>query len=235
MKTNVRARDISSAASGSPTSCDTALITRFEALWSRCVPAAAVAAPTVARELMRLYSEPERRFHNVGHISDCLRYLDEVRSFVRAPDTLELALWFHDAIYSPGAPDNEERSVELFRSLSQKADPVFVKRVGELIMATKHGAKVNTGDRGFIVDIDLAGFGVGWDEFMRKGAELRDEYATQSDDEYYRGQVSFLTRLKARPTFYCTRYFRTRYEDAAQENLSRLIELRLQQGYRAPQ
>ncbi|HZP86809.1 MAG TPA: hypothetical protein VFB54_08300 [Burkholderiales bacterium] len=211
------------------------MISRFEPLWSRCVPSPAQAAPRVARELIALYSQPERRFHNLGHIADCLRTLDEVRALVAMPDALELALWFHDAIYVAGARDNEDRSVELFRSLAPAADAHLADHITALILATKHTARAETGDCGYMVDIDLAGFGVSWDEFMRKGAELRDEYATQSDDEYYRGQVSFLTQLKARPAFYCTSHFRTRYEAKAQENLQRLIELRRQQGYEAAQ
>jgi predicted metal-dependent HD superfamily phosphohydrolase len=110
-------------------------------------------------------------------------------------------------------------------------DPKLATAVAEMVMATKHGAKVETGDRGYMVDIDLAGFAEPWDEFMRKGANLREEYATQPDDEYYRGQVAFLRALRRRPHFYCTDYFRMRYEATAQDNLRRLFDLRIQQGF----
>lgn len=234
MKTPSRAHGAPRAGAAPPSVMHARMAGRFEPLWARCVPASASTAPHVACELIALYSQPERRFHNVGHIADCLRTLDEVRALVAMPDALELALWFHDAIYVAGARDNEDRSVELFRNLAVSVDQAFAERIAALIMATKHSAKAESGDCAYMVDIDLAGFGVGWDEFMRKGEELRNEYAMQPDDEYYHGQVSFLTQLKARPAFYCTPYFRSRYEDKAQENLRRLLELRLQQGYGAP-
>jgi len=44
--------------------------------------------------------------------------------------------------------------------------------------------------------------------------------------------VAFLTRLRQRPHLFATHYFRQRYEATAQENLRRLVELRLRQGYR---
>lgn len=234
MKIPSRADGAARAGTGPASAMRARMAGRFEPLWVRRVPSCALAAPRVAGELIALYSQPERRFHNLGHIADCLRTLDEVRALVATPDAVELALWFHDAIYVAGARDNEDRSVELFRSLASGVDAAFGDEIAALIMATKHSAKAESGDCGYMVDIDLAGFGVGWDEFMRKGAELRDEYAMQSDDEYYHGQVSFLTQLRARPAFYCTAYFRTRYEDKAQDNLRRLLELRLQQGYGTP-
>ena len=67
---------------------------------------------------------------------------------------------------------------------------------------------------------------------MREGDLLREEFAAQSDDQYYNGQVCFLARLKRRPWFFATEYFRARCESQAQANLDRLLALRAEQGYR---
>lgn len=204
---------------------------RFDAVWQRCVPSSAAAASRVSSELVRLYSEPHRRFHTLDHIDDCLRRFDEVDGLMKQPDAVELALWFHDAIYKPGARDNEERSAELFERESAGAEDGFIKRVCDLIMATKHVMSDLPGDRGFMVDIDLGGFADPWDLFMSKGHDLRAEHAAQSDDEYYRGQIKFLSRLQRRRYFYCTSYYRSRYEKSAKENVHRLLELRMGKGY----
>ena len=208
---------------------------RFDALWRRCMPSTnTVTADEVQADLRRRLGGPDRRFHNLHHIHDCLDRLDEVAPLVIDRDAVEVALWFHDAVYQPSSPDNERRSAELFLAYSCGADPVFRRRVCGLILATRHHAAAHTNDRRFVEDIDLAGFAHPWDEFMREGDLLREEFAAQSDDQYYQGQVCFLGRLKRRPWFFTTDYFRDRYEARAQANLKRLLALRARQGYRPP-
>lgn len=208
---------------------------RFDALWARSVPCSPEGAHRVGGELMRLYAEPHRRFHTLQHIDDCLRRFDEVDALIKHPDAVEIALWFHDAIYVPGAPDNEERSVTFFQRESSGATPAFAARVADLIMATKHLESAQSGDLGFMVDIDLRGFADPWELFMAKGDELRAEHADQSDADYYRAQLRFLGRLENRPFFYCTPYYRSRYEKTAKQNVRRLLELRAREGHTALQ
>jgi predicted metal-dependent HD superfamily phosphohydrolase len=135
-------------------------------------------------------------------------------------------------VYVPSDPENERLSAELFLAQSKGASPVFRRRVCGLILATRHQGQSYGNDRRFIEDIDLAGFGASWEEFMREGDLLREEFAAQSDDKYYTGQVCFLDRLKRRPWFFATEDFRDRYEAKAQANLDRLLALRAAQGYR---
>jgi len=137
----------------------------------------------------------------------------------------------HNESNVPGAHDNEQRSVDMFRRAAGQVDNAFTARVTELILVTRHGAAQRTGDCAFMIDIDLAGFGAPWDDFMQKGEDLRDEYATQSDSSYYDGQVGFLNVLRERAPFYSTEFFRQRFEATAQQNLRRLLDLRRQQGY----
>ncbi len=208
---------------------------RFAALWHRRVasppsPDAAV----VGKQLRALLGAPERRFHNLDHIRECLRQFDIVAALLADPDAVELALWFHDAEYMPGDPTNERRSAELFLQLSAGAAPVLRRRVCGLILATRHVSVARTSDRRFIEDIDLAGFGSPWEQFMHNGDLLRLEFAQQSDAQYYAGQVAFLEQLARRPVFFATDWYRERYEARARDNLRRLLELRLAEGYRAP-
>ena len=204
---------------------------RFDALWRRCGLAERRATGEVRASIFSLYNEPSRHFHGLQHIEDCLARFDEITGLLQQPDAVELALWFHDAIYVPGARDNERQSAKLFRDAASAAERAFADRVARLIMATKHTDEHQSGDRGFMVDIDLAGFGDRWEEFMRKGTALREEFATQSDAQYFTAQVQFLRRLQSRPHFYSTAYFRERYEAIAQDNVKRLLALRLAQGH----
>src|SRR5215212_5638745 len=126
---------------------------RFEALWRRCVSSTeSVAAGEVYADLHRRLGGPDRRFHNLNHIRDCLRRFDEVASLLDDRDAVEVGLWFHDAVYRPGDAQNERHSAELFLEMSKGANPVFRRRVCGLIMATRHQGLAHSHDRRFIED-----------------------------------------------------------------------------------
>jgi predicted metal-dependent HD superfamily phosphohydrolase len=208
---------------------------RFTDLWRRRV--ASPPSPdgaTVYADLRRRYTAPCRRYHNLGHIEDCLRRADEVASLLVDRDAVEFGLWFHDAVYDTGVTTNEWRSAELFLEVSAGAPFVFRHRVCGHILATRHrGTVVRGNDRCFLVDIDLSGFGAPWDEFLRNGALLREESADQPDARYHAGQVIFLSALQQRPHFFQTEYFRDRYEAVARANLDRLLDELRAMGYGA--
>lgn len=207
-------------------------VERFASVWDRRVacPPSPPAAEVYGQLAQRL-GAPDRRFHNLKHIAECLRHLDRVATLVRDRDAVELAIWFHDAEYAPGDASNERRSAELFMSLSAGADPLLRRRVTGLILATRHRTPARTLDRRYIEDIDLIGFGAPWEQFMHNGDLLRDEFASQPDAQYYEGQVAFLSMLERRPVFFLTDFFRSRYEAKAKENIRRLLALRSTQGY----
>ena len=162
---------------------------------------------TVYAELRRRYDEPFRQYHNLRHILDCLRLCDEIGPLLVDRDAVEIALWFHDAVYDSGASTNELRSAELFLSVSAGASFMFRHRVCDHILATRHSTTVRDPDRRFLVDIDLSGFGAPWDEFMRNGALLREECCDQDDVRYHYGQVAFLSRLQERQPLSSDRLF----------------------------
>jgi predicted metal-dependent HD superfamily phosphohydrolase len=197
---------------------------RFAAVWNRCVqsPSSTDAAEVYADLAARL-GEPGRFFHNLGHIDDCLRRFDTIAAHLADRDAVEIALWFHDAVYVPGDPTNERRSAQLFLVQSQGARPVFRRRVTALILTTKRDRTPRGNDCKFIDDIDLAGFGSPWDEFMRNGALLRQEFAKQTEADYNRGLAGFLGGLRRRGRFFRTDYFAQRLETQARHNLDRLL------------
>ena len=206
---------------------------RFKALWTRNLPGESAMAETIYGRLIEFYGEPHRHYHTLNHIRHCLRELDRAATLITDPDAVEMALWFHDAIYQPGAKDNERRSADLFRQWSgARADPVFQQRVDDLIMATTHQEPPDQGDAKFLVDIDLSSFGLPWETCERDGRLIRAEFAGVADDQYYPGHLRFLRTLQDRATFFCTAFFQQRYELVARANLARIIADLRARGYR---
>lgn len=189
-------------------------------------------AGSVYGRLAKLYGESHRRYHTFDHIWHCLEEFDGATLLAEDPDSVELGLWFHDAIYRPGAPDNERRSANLFRQCAAGCEDLALQRqVGELIMATTHRKPLERRDEQLIADIDLSGFGLAWEAFERDGQRVRAEFPEVDDSRYYPGFLRFLRGLQERSTFFYTDYFRRRYERTARANLRRLVESLSARGY----
>ena len=200
----------------------------FRALWRRpLIDGARDDSATIHQRLVDGYREPQRFYHTLEHIEHCLAWFDACRSEVVNPDTLELAIWFHDVIYEPGNPDNEARSAELYLQLSDGVHAQETRDlVHRLIMATLHlGNSFEDGDAAYMVDIDLSSFGLPWEEFLRDSKNLRREARHLDDNEYYQKAKSFHQSLRTRDRFFYTDFFAERLEDRAHENIERYLAL----------
>lgn len=176
-------------------------------------------------ELQAAYNAPTRHYHNLHHVLQCLRTLDEVQNQCTDPTAVEAAIWFHDAVYDPTRPDNEARSADLaerhLRALG--APEPFVVTVHDLILDTRHSAPPTTPDGQILVDIDLSILGrpaVIYDAYDRA---IRREYAHVPEDAYRTGRATVLRSFLARPSIYVTQTFQDQYELRARENLKRSL------------
>ncbi len=199
-------------------------LNRFQSLWKRCLVGGAQDTSTeIHQRLINGYNEPQRRYHTFAHIKHCLSMFDQCKSLTSNPDALEIAIWFHDAIFVPGNSDNEALSSDFYRELSAGAHTEeFRELAGTLIMATLHeGRSMENSDARYMVDIDLSSFGLPWENFLADSRLLREEHAEFSDADYYRKQAAFRTCLLGQPHFYQTDFFRRHYEQQARENLEK--------------
>jgi len=197
---------------------------RWGELWSRL--GAPGSGASIFARLTAAYAEPGRAYHTAVHIRDCLAELDLTRDLAQYPDEVEAALWFHDAVYLPGALDNEDQSAELARTaLSMGAVPREVTdRTAALVLATTHAGVSSSPDEQLICDIDLSILGREPRIFDTFEEQIRREYAWVPEPVYRRERSAVLSRFLRRRSIYQTDQFRHRYEALARANLERLIE-----------
>lgn len=179
----------------------------------------------------RLYSawaEPHRRYHGLDHLRDCLARLDEAPAGGERRDEVEAALWYHDAVYTPGARDNEALSAELaYRALHEGGVPR--DRAGEvarLVRATDHTARPPASDpsAALVCDVDLSILGRDRQEYDEYERRIRQEYAHIPEPLYRAGRAGILAALLARDPIFVTERFQRRYEAAARDNLRRALQ-----------
>lgn len=202
---------------------------RWAALWIR-LGARGEALP-IYEELAAQYQRTGRAYHSLVHLSHCLAELDAVAGVIGSRDTIEYALWFHDAIYDPKAKDNEEQSAlwAVRVAVGAVLGEPFANSASRLIMATKHTSVPVLADEQILVDIDLAILGQDEAAFDRYEREVRLEYAWVPEEAFRQGRAAILRSFLDRPRIYSTPHFFKRYESIARANLVRSIQ-RLERG-----
>jgi predicted metal-dependent HD superfamily phosphohydrolase len=179
----------------------------------------------VFAELVERYSEPHRAYHNLEHVRDCLRQLEWARPLLVHAAEVEVAAWFHDAIYDPRRDDNEEQSA-LWAERALLAAGVagdVVARVADLIRLTTHVQEGLTGDGAVLCDADLAILGAAPKRFDGYEKQIREEYAWVPEVVYREKRGEVLAGFLRRPTIYHSRPFIERYEAQARANLEGIL------------
>lgn len=175
--------------------------------------------------LLRRYAEPQRKYHTGQHLAECLALFDEVRTLAEHAADVEMALWFHDAIYEVKGSGNEERSAEWAHAalLEAGVGQTSADRVRDLVLVTKHTGVPVTVDEQVLVDIDLAILGADRPRFDEYERQIRDEYGHVPGIVFRFKRRQILRTFLDRPVLYSTDTLRARFEARARDNLKRAI------------
>lgn len=225
---HARATDAADAADA-----DAGLLARWSALFPDVGADADAAVQSCGRSLLASYREADRRYHSVAHLRDVLDRIDAlVADGVLGGDPasvrlVQLAAWFHDAVYDPTSPGNEAASATLavteLHALG--VDEASVAEVARLVTLTA-GHHVGEGDeRGaLLVDADLAILSAPPTHYDRYVAEVRAEYAHVPDDGWRIGRAGVLTHLLAADRLARCGPDADRRDAAARANLRRELD-----------
>lgn len=158
-----------------------------------------------------LYGSSERQYHTLDHIQDLLVKLGHLRAqkimltnSLYQEWELELAILFHDCVYVPGNPNNEEMSADtaigvldrIGKSDGPKEKSTYYCGVRSLINATKFdptGVSYSSSiSHAFMKDLDLSILGASSEDYHKYARNIRQEYKRYSNDEFVKGRLEFL-------------------------------------------
>ena len=171
-------------------------------------------------DLVAAYAAPNRTYHNLSHIEDCLGLLAGIDHLSAAErDILTEAIGWHDVVYDPKRSDNEELSAQL---AEQHVAADIRDDVGRLIRLTRTH-HVEPGDRlgAILISIDLSILGAEPSRYDAYAAAIRKEFAHVPDGDYRAGRSAVLRRFAAQPVIFPDPAFATRFDRQARDNLAR--------------
>ena len=181
--------------------------------------------------LRRRYAEPHRAYHTQAHVDAMLRGLRDEAGQVTHPDAVELAIWYHDAIYDPAASDNEARSAALLRTeLAGLADPALIAAAALMVEASaRHRLPEATpdtlrDDAATFLDLDMAILGAAPADYDGYEAGIAAEYVPVHGEAAFRhGRRAFLNATLARDRLFLTDRFHAALDGPARANIARTL------------
>lgn len=168
-----------------------------------------------------------RAYHNLDHIGYMRELFNiECRDLAEDPDSLEWAIWFHDAIQftrSPVAGANEFLS-GIVATEDQNFPQGKIHKVKGLISATSHKGNFLDIDSHLICDLDLAILGAVEHAYDVYEQRVHKEYEWVPEDIWRTQRVRILSDFLSRERIYQTDFWHEKLEEKARANLTRAID-----------
>lgn len=199
-------------------------------------------AVNLFEEVMRpAYDSPQRAYHNLRHIEQCLGVLAAcdfrpgfgVDALSEMLAEAQLAIWFHDVVCEPGKLDNERRSHDVFSrwASSKIPDKQRSARVARAILATNHREAKSRELHGgpvsdLVCDADMSILAAQWDDFALYDARVCSEYVDAqacTPQQWDAGRRGFLAAVLGARRIYNTPEFAP-LEMPARANVAKLLE-----------
>lgn len=193
-------------------------------------------AQALGERLVDCWAEPHRKYHDRRHLMSVLEALDVLTeaSDIRRPEsgtgrTVQLAAWYHDAVYRGQAGQDEEDSARLALQTLPAAGSAEdeAAEVARLVRLTAtHDPAGSDLPGALLCDADLSVLGLPPDRYARYTADVRSEYAALPEPAFLAGRKSVVAGLLERPRLFATPAGRVLWEERAHRNLrTELLDL----------
>ncbi len=190
--------------------------------WARLLPDSA----ELGARLVAAYGEPTRAYHNVHHLTAVLDTVTVLKEEAIDRELVNLAAWFHDAVYDVSRRDNEEQSARLAQTtlLGQGLTSSQVAEVTRLVRLTAHHNPAPGDHNGAVLcDADLGVLASDPESYAGYVRAVRSEYASVNDEDWRAGRTAVLQHLLELPVLFRTP-IAAPWESAARENLQAELE-----------
>ncbi|EZA54623.1 hypothetical protein DMN91_006681 [Ooceraea biroi] len=187
--------------------------------------------------LQEVYSEEKRTYHNLDSLREKLNHYYEIKSNLKNPRAVLLAIFFQNFEYDPKALDGEDKNLEHFNAF---ADEVEIPSDAELreetcsllkVAAThsteahKVGGAFGGEDAHYFLDLDMAVLGSSPDTYAEYRERIRGEYSFLSEPMYTALRLKVLQNFLQIPNIFATMEFRDKLEEQARQNIEAEVEL----------
>lgn len=170
------------------------------------------------------YTEPQRHYHTMQHIVECLKLFYEIKDQLKDPIAVEWGIWFHDVVYDSQASNNEEKSAELICSNGQGVlKHTELEKVSRWIVATKQHQPTKEHDLKYLLDIDLAILASSTQRFAEYQQQIQQEYSWVNPEIYHVKRAEILMQFYQQQPLFQTVYFHKKFEDVAKNNLGQFL------------
>ncbi len=212
------------------------------ALRTRCLRT--FGSQAVWEALEKAYGEPHRAYHNLAHLQELFAGLDAFPRDMPHRQAVELAIWFHDFVYSTDLaqyPQNEALSAKAMFDILKAHAPDWLEDAraaevflaGELILATKahkveapfvrvDPTRLRAAE--LFLDLDLSILASAPDRLAQYDQQIALEWGqepTKASLAFCEGRAQALRRLADRIPLFYSQDFAPR-EEQARRNLSML-------------
>ncbi len=176
-------------------------------------------------KIEKKYSEPHRKYHNLQHLRELFDYVDKCENLIEEKKLVELAIWYHDIIYSVLRPAKNELKSAQF-ALKEIPEGVLSeverKRLFCWIESTKKHfipAEHATLSGQLFMDFDMAILAAPREKYIVYAQNIREEYRIYPDLLYKPGRKKALEGFLTSEELFLTDIFREKYEEKARKNI----------------
>lgn len=152
--------------------------------------------------LTKQYTEPHRRYHTLEHIA--YMFNTAKAHGIELSSAQVQAIWWHDAVYTPGSPINEGDSIAMMSKFVKDND-AFIKAVDVIWDTAKHEPR--TEESAVVCDLDMFVFADSFNVHYRYTQQLYEEFVQFVPRlEFFAKRVEFLEHLKTTPIFHSAHF-----------------------------
>jgi len=148
-------------------------------------------------QLLKAWSEPHRKYHNIDHLISVLQYIDKYRFSLPNDfyDALVLAAFFHDCYYDPRTSlNNEDESIRKFLvSFKTRGNNWNIRNaVISMIEATKYRKRPKEYIVRLFWEADNHNFYDGYETLLKNEHLIRQEFIHVPKSVYRVNRIKFL-------------------------------------------